>query len=138
MEGKTVILSVLMMTLFMAQIQIEAANICCPSLSARATYEACSFAPSQFIPCLPLSGCMPAKGDGTCPPGYPNGILKKSGQSDAVSDYCKLGCGLSVCGAMNTLQNTDAKEIVNGAVKQCTKACSIICHKSSLVAVTSA
>ncbi|CAH2048047.1 unnamed protein product [Thlaspi arvense] len=137
MEGKTVILSVLIMTLIMAQIQVDA-KICCPSESARIAYELCLGAyGGSSMTCLPMIGCKDVA-ENTCPPGYPNGILKNSAQGDAVNEYCKLGCAFSVCGAVTTLQNSDANEIWDGAVEQCTNACSTICNKGFLTAVKSA
>ncbi|CAH2048048.1 unnamed protein product [Thlaspi arvense] len=133
MEGRTVILSALIMTLVMARIQVEA-KICCPSASAKALYDICIRA-FYGRTCLPKSGC---KDEDPCPPGYPYDILKSSAQGDAVNEYCKLGCDFSMCGVMTTLQNSGANEIVNGAVVQCTKACSTICNKGSLTAVKSA
>ncbi|KAL0712067.1 hypothetical protein Bca4012_019045 [Brassica carinata] len=65
----------------------------------------------------------------TCPPGYPYTAVRNSG--DIVNEYCKLGCATSVCGALTTLQDSDASEIVNGAVAQCTNACANFCTKGS-------
>ncbi|CAA7041570.1 unnamed protein product [Microthlaspi erraticum] len=138
MEGKTMILSVVMVILLMAQIQGqgEEPKVCCPRENARYLYEKCKER-SSWSQCLPFTGCRVASGD-TCPPGYPYDILKKTAQGDAVNEYCKLGCGFSVCGALTTLQNSDASEIVSDAVEQCTKACSTICNKGSLAAAKSA
>ncbi|KAF8047172.1 hypothetical protein N665_3163s0005 [Sinapis alba] len=135
MEGKTVILSVLIMSLVMAQNQVEAAKSCCPSITARNTYNVCRFTGSSRQTCARLSGCTIVSGT-TCPQGYPHDILENSG--DAVNEYCKLGCASSVCGALTTLQNSDASEIVNGAVAQCTNACSNFCTKGSAKAVETA
>ncbi|KAF5186943.1 Thionin-2.2 [Thalictrum thalictroides] len=56
-------------------------------------------------------------------------ILGNSG----INEYCKLGCASSVCEAISTLQISDAgEEVVNGAVEQCTEACSAFCTKGSL------
>ncbi|XP_010470237.1 PREDICTED: thionin isoform X4 [Camelina sativa] len=126
MEGKTVILNVLIMSLVMTQIQVEAKS-CCPSTTARNIYNACRLGGASRPVCASLSGCIvvPAK----CPSGYHHDILQNSGE--AVNEYCKLGCVSSVCGAMNTLQSSDVNEIVNGAVAQCTKACSTLCTMGS-------
>ncbi|CAA7041568.1 unnamed protein product [Microthlaspi erraticum] len=133
MEGKTVTLSVVIMTLVMAQIQVEAAKICCPTEATRNAFNVCTYSGFRTPSCVVLSGCTYGS-ENSCPPGYPNDILKKSGQGDAVNEYCKLACAFSACGALTTLQNSDAIEIVNGAVEQCTKACSTICNKGSLAA----
>ncbi|KAJ4882645.1 putative thionin-2.4 [Raphanus sativus] len=130
MEGKNVILSVLIMSLVMAQNQVEAKS-CCPNTTARNTYNVCRLPGTPRPICASISGCKIVSG--TCPPGYTNEILENSG--DAVSEYCKLGCAFSVCGALSTLQNSDASEIVNRAVAQCTNACSNICTKRSVNAV---
>ncbi|XP_010470234.1 PREDICTED: thionin isoform X1 [Camelina sativa] len=126
MEGKTVILNVLIMSLVMTQIQVEAKS-CCPSTTARNIYNACRLGGASRPVCASLSGCIvvPAK----CPSGYHHDILQNSG--DAVNEYCKLGCTYSVCAAMETLQSSDASEIVSGAVAQCAKACSTFCAKGS-------
>ncbi|CAH2048050.1 unnamed protein product [Thlaspi arvense] len=136
MEGRTVVFSVVIMTLVLVQIQVDA-KLCCPSESAQNHFKSCALVGIPYTTCLVMSGCKSVSGD-ICPPGYPNGILKHSAQGDAVNEYCKLGCAFSVCGAMNTLQNSDANEFVNGAVEQCTKACSTLCNKGSLTAVKSA
>uniref|UniRef100_A0A1J3DJ99 Putative thionin-2.4 n=1 Tax=Noccaea caerulescens TaxID=107243 RepID=A0A1J3DJ99_NOCCA len=139
MEGKTMVLSVVIVTLFMAQILVEAQEpkVCCPRENARWFYDTCRESTS-WVTCLPMSGCIAVATGDICPPNYPYDMLKKPGQGDAVNEYCKLGCGFSACGALITLQNSDANEIVNGAVEQCTKACATICNKGSLAAVQNA
>nr|AAB33005.1 crambin precursor=thionin variant Thi2Ca3 [Crambe abyssinica, seeds, Peptide Partial, 133 aa] [Crambe hispanica subsp. abyssinica] len=133
MEGKTVILSVLIMTLVMAQNQVEAKS-CCPTMAARIQYNACRALGTPRPVCAALSGCKIL--DVTkCPPDYRYDILKSS---DALNEYCKLGCASSVCGALANLQNSDASEIVNGAVVQCNNACSSFCTKGSANAVGTA
>ncbi|XP_010454551.1 PREDICTED: thionin isoform X2 [Camelina sativa] len=122
MEGKTLILSVFVMSLFMAQIQVEAKS-CCPNTTARNCYNVCRLTGASRETCAKLCGCKIV--EGPCPPG-PRGILENS-----VSEYCKLGCASSVCGTLTTLENSDASEIVNGAVVPCTEACSELCTKRS-------
>lgn len=73
MEGKSVILSLLIMSLVMVQIQVEA-RVCCPSQQSRNAYTACRIAFSRSI-CLPASGCLEISGN-VCPSGYPNDILE--------------------------------------------------------------
>ncbi|KAL1200952.1 putative thionin-2.4 [Cardamine amara subsp. amara] len=65
-----------------------------------------------------------------CPSDFPKDNLQILG--DAVNEYCKLGCESSVCGALTTLQNSGASEIMSGAVEQCTKSCSVLCSKGSI------
>ncbi|EOA24931.1 hypothetical protein CARUB_v10018222mg [Capsella rubella] len=134
MEGKTVILSALIMSLVMAQIHVEAKS-CCPNTTARNCYNACRFPGAPRPVCASLCGCQ-IVGGSTCPSGYTQDILENSG--NAVNEYCKLGCASSVCGALTTLHNSDASEIVNGAAVQCTKACSELCTKGSSNAVETA
>lgn len=134
MEGKTLIVSVLIMSLFMAQNQVDA-NICCPSIQARTFYNACLFAVGSPSSCIRNSSCLDIS-ESTCPRGYTNDILENTG--DAVTEYCKLGCVSSVCGALTILQNSDASEIVNGEVEKCTMACSTVCTKGSMNAVENA
>ncbi|KAH0933542.1 hypothetical protein BRARA_C02750 [Brassica rapa] len=134
MEGKTVILGVIIMSLVMAQNQVEA-KICCPRTIDRNIYNACRLTGASMTNCANLSGCKIVSGT-TCPPGYTHDILQNYG--DAVNEYCKLGCASSVCGALTTLKNSDASEIVKGAVSQCTNACSNFCTKGSAKAVETA
>ncbi|XP_010470232.1 PREDICTED: thionin-like [Camelina sativa] len=136
MDGKTVILSVLIMSLVIAQIQVEAKS-CCPSQSARNIFNVCRLGGSDQFFCASLSGCGIIGGK-TCPNGYQHDTLQRSGDAIAVNEYCKLGCASSLCGAMNTLQISDASEIVNGAVAQCAKACSTFCAKGSSTVVETA
>ncbi|XP_010415958.1 PREDICTED: thionin-2.1-like [Camelina sativa] len=131
MKGKTLIFSLLIMSLVMAQIQVEA-RTCCPSNKARNVYNICRLNRSRQK-CISVSGCQESD---TCPPGWENDILENS--DDVVNEYCKLGCETSVCGAMNTLKNSDASEIVKGALEQCAKACSTFCTKSSKATLVTA
>nr|AAB33004.1 crambin precursor=thionin variant Thi2Ca2 [Crambe abyssinica, seeds, Peptide Partial, 134 aa] [Crambe hispanica subsp. abyssinica] len=134
MEGKIVILSVLIMNLVMAHNQVEAKS-CCPTPIARKTYVVCRLTGSTIASCIKYSGCITISGT-QCPNGYPHDILGNSG--DAVNEYCKLGCASSVCGALTTLKNSDASEIVNVAVAHCTNACSNFCTKGSANAIETA
>ncbi|XP_010486761.1 PREDICTED: probable thionin-2.4 [Camelina sativa] len=132
MEGKNLIVSVLVMCLFMAQIQVDAKS-CCPSTNARNIYNVCRFGGGSRPMCASISGCQIV--NGSCPSGYTKDILENIG--DVVNKFCKLGCVSSVCGALITLQN-DASEIVNEAVKKCANACSTVCTKGSINAVETA
>nr|pir thionin variant Thi2Ca4 - Abyssinian crambe [Crambe hispanica subsp. abyssinica] len=125
MVGKTVILSVLIMSFVMAQNQVEA-NICCPNTTARSNFNVCRLPGTAEPICATDTGCIIIPG-ATCPGDYPNDVLKNSG--NAVNEYCKLGCASS--------QNSDAR-IVNGAVRQCTNACSHLCTNGSAKAVETA
>ncbi|XP_018474676.1 thionin-like [Raphanus sativus] len=139
MEGKTVILSVLIMSFVMAHNQVEA-KVCCPTKEAKLAFYQC-YLSGMRVTCAKKCGCIIA-GE-TCPPGYPYGTpgypygtFGNSG--DIVNEYCKLGCASSVCGALTTLQDSDASEIVNGAVEQCTNACANFCTKGSANSVETA
>nr|AAM62681.1 thionin Thi2.2 [Arabidopsis thaliana] len=134
MEGKTVISSLLIISLVLAQIQVEA-KICCPTKDDRSVYFVCMLSVSSQFYCLLKSKCKNTS-QTICPPGYTNDILENSG--DAVNEYCKLGCASSVCGALTTLQNFDASKVLSEAVEQCTKACSSVCTGGSTAAVKSA
>nr|ACH63221.1 thionin precursor [Rheum australe] len=129
MEGKTVILSMLLLSLVMAQFQAEAKVVCCPSVAARSRYNMCRMVPEK---CASFAGCLLVIRK--CPPGWDNfnAILEADG--DGVTKYCKLGCVSSVCGVLSTLQNSDPSKIVNGAVEECTNACSAFCIKGSIAA----
>ncbi|EOA17642.1 hypothetical protein CARUB_v10006008mg [Capsella rubella] len=133
MEGKTLIVSVLVMSLFMAQIQVDAKS-CCPTSTARNIYNTCRVVGGSRPSCAGLSGCKIV--DGSCPNGYTNENLENTG--DVVSGYCKVGCVSSVCGGLTTLQNSDASEIVNEAAGNCALACSKVCNKGSMNAVGTA
>jgi len=78
MEGKTLIVSVLIMSLFMAQNQVDA-NICCPSIQARTFYNACLFAVGSPSSCIRNSSCLDIS-ESTCPRGYTNDILENTGR----------------------------------------------------------
>ncbi|XP_010435746.1 PREDICTED: probable thionin-2.4 [Camelina sativa] len=133
MEGKTLILSVLVMSLFMAQIQVDAKS-CCPSTTARNIYNSCRFAGGSRERCSSISGCKIV--NGKCPSGYTKDILENTG--DVLNEYCNVGCVSTICGALTTLHNSDASEIVSGAVENCVMACSTICTKGSINAVETA
>ncbi|XP_010450922.1 PREDICTED: probable thionin-2.4 [Camelina sativa] len=133
MEGKTLILIVLVMTLFMAQIQVDAKS-CCPSKIARLAYNYCRLEGGNRKSCASLSRCKIVNGE--CPNGYTKDILENTG--DVVNEYCNVGCVSSICGALTTLHNSDSSEIVNGAVEKCVMACSTICTKGSINAVETA
>ncbi|XP_062083697.1 probable thionin-2.4 [Humulus lupulus] len=129
MEGKTVIMLALFLSLVLGQIQVEARKSCCPNNSARTTFNVCRFGGASQSICASLSGCQLISGS-TCPSGFTHDILENTG--DAANEYCKLGCASSVCGAITTLQNFDAGEVVNAAVEKCTMACSALCTKYSI------
>ncbi|KFK38094.1 hypothetical protein AALP_AA3G068700 [Arabis alpina] len=134
MESKTVVLSVLIMSLVMANIQVEG-FACCPTDAARDIFSECTYSGKVWTFCASLSGCQLNRYH-NCPPGYTHGILENSG--DAANEYCKLGCVSSVCGDMTTFKNSDASEIMNGAVKKCIKTCSNLCTKGSVTAFQTA
>ena len=82
MEGKSVILSLLIMSLVvMVQIKVEA-RVCCPSQQSRNAYTACLIVFSRSS-CLRASGCLEISGN-VCPSGYPNDILENSGKSELI------------------------------------------------------
>ncbi|KAF4358597.1 thionin [Cannabis sativa] len=132
MEGKTmVIVSVLLVSLVLGQIQVEA-KICCPTTPARNFFTVCRLTGSSRETCAKLSGCKIISGN-TCPDPYHHDILENNG-GDYVNEYCKLGCTSSVCDPLTTLQDSDASEVVKEAVEKCTKACFAICTKGSITA----
>nr|AAB33006.1 crambin precursor=thionin variant Thi2Ca5 [Crambe abyssinica, seeds, Peptide Partial, 118 aa] [Crambe hispanica subsp. abyssinica] len=118
------------------QNQVEA-NICCPNTTARSNFNVCRLPGTAEPICATDTGCIIIPG-ATCPGDYANNILKNSAQGNAVNEYCKWGCASSVCGALTNLQNSDAREIVNGAVRQCTNACFDFCTNGSAKAVETA
>ncbi|KAG5416277.1 hypothetical protein IGI04_003844 [Brassica rapa subsp. trilocularis] len=132
MESKTVILSVLIvMSLIMAQTQVDAKS-CCPSKASRQAFNTCRIIGTPAFACEATTGCKIVWS--SCPEGYNNhDILENS--TDTINEYCNLGCVFSACGALTTLQNSDPNALVNGAVEQCTKACSTLCTKGSMIAV---
>ncbi|XP_010450890.1 PREDICTED: probable thionin-2.4 [Camelina sativa] len=135
MEGKTLILSVLLMSLLMAQIQVDAKS-CCPSVAARNVYNVCRLAKKSREFCCQLSGCKIVKEKKCTHPPYIHEILKTTG--DDVSEFCKVGCLSSLCGALTTFQNSAASEIVNEAVEKCDMVCSTTCTKGSTNAAETA
>ncbi|EOA34022.1 hypothetical protein CARUB_v10021518mg [Capsella rubella] len=96
MEGKTFILSVFVMSLFMAKKNVQA------------------------FPFSSMSFAYLSQGN------------------DHAIEYCNVGCVSSVCGALTSLHNSDASEIVKGTVEKCANACSTICSKGSMNAVETA
>ncbi|KAL0715130.1 hypothetical protein Bca4012_064452 [Brassica carinata] len=108
MDGKTVILSVLIMRLVMAQNQV-AAETCCPNYRAINIYNLCRLPAGSMKSCAKISGCIIVPGT-ICPSGYPYPVF----------------------------ENSEASEIMNGAVAQCTNACSTFCTKGSVNAVETA
>ncbi|KAF4351402.1 probable thionin-2.4 [Cannabis sativa] len=139
MEGKTrVIVSVLLVSLVLGQIQVEAKSSCptttssCPTTTARNIYDTCRFAGGSRQFCAKLSGCIIIS-ENTCPDNYNHDILENNG-GDSVNEYCKLGCTFYVCDPLTTLQDSDASEVVKEAVEKCTKACFAICTKGSITA----
>ncbi|KAF4358596.1 hypothetical protein F8388_014367 [Cannabis sativa] len=105
MEGKTrVIVCVLLVSLVLGQIQVEAKS-CCPTTAARNIYDACRFTGGSREFCAKLSGCKIILGN-TCPDGYKHDILK----------------------------NNDASEVVKEAIEKYTKAGFAICTKGSITA----
>ncbi|CAH8332779.1 unnamed protein product [Eruca vesicaria subsp. sativa] len=132
MEGKTVILSLLIMSLLMAQNQVKA-KVCCMSKAGVENYIQCH----RVLPnCEEMTRCRTFRKTNPCKFPYPAEVPEKSG--DAVNEYCKLGCASSVCGALTTLKNSEESEIVDGAVVQCTNACANLCTKGSADAVETA
>ncbi|KAF4347339.1 hypothetical protein G4B88_026335 [Cannabis sativa] len=132
MEGKTmVIVSVLLVSLVLGQIQVEAKS-CCPTTTARNIYNACRLTGDSRKFCASISGCKIISGN-TCPDPYHHDILENNG-GDYVNEYCKLGCTSSLCDPLTTLQDSDASEVVKEAVEKCTKACFAIYTKGSITA----
>ncbi|XP_057798831.1 probable thionin-2.4 isoform X2 [Salvia miltiorrhiza] len=128
MEGKSLIMSALLVSLVLGQFEVGAAKSCCPNPKARNVFNLCSFTPggSDSV-CASLSGCKIVNGE--CPNGWNYSFLENT-----VHEYCKLGCASSVCAAITTLQNSDASEVVNEAVEKCSQACSALCTKASITA----
>ncbi|KFK38156.1 hypothetical protein AALP_AA3G076300 [Arabis alpina] len=135
MEGKRVIISAIIMSIFMAQIRVEAIQACCPTREAHKIFDKCIGGYKGYIRCASVSGCLIIE-ENNCPPGFTHAILENSG--DAVNEYCKMGCVSSVCGAMTTLKNSDESEIMNGAVEKCVKTCSTLYTKGSMAAFQTA
>ncbi|CAA7056138.1 unnamed protein product [Microthlaspi erraticum] len=127
MASKTVIVGVLIMSMVMAQTQVEA-NDCCPNAQARANFDVLKLAGVPSVTAAAASGCKLVSG--YCPPGFLYGDLQNSG--DVANAYCKLGCVSSACGAITTLQSSDKSEIVIGSLEQCAKACLTLCTKGSI------
>ncbi|XP_010431490.1 PREDICTED: thionin-2.1-like [Camelina sativa] len=101
--------------------KVTLARTCCPSNYEKNRYVLCRLVGRGRQFCISETECQESD---TCPPGWED-------LGDIVNEYCKLGCETSVCGAMNTLKNSDANEIVKGALEQCAKACTTFCTKSS-------
>ncbi|KAF8112140.1 hypothetical protein N665_0066s0018 [Sinapis alba] len=118
----------LIISLFMMQIQVEAERVCCPNNLDRKKFDLCSATGFPKSACARLSECKIFPGN-TCPSDFPANRLETS--ADAVAEYCKLGCTSSVCGPLTTFLNSGASEIGDGAVDHCVKACSTFCTNGS-------
>ena len=66
-NGMNLILAVLLLCLVIGQIHVEAKS-CCPSTTARNTYNACRFAGGSRPVCAKLSGCKIISGNKCKPP----------------------------------------------------------------------
>lgn len=79
MENKTVILSVLIvMSLIMAQTQVDAKS-CCPSKASRQAFNTCRIIGTPAFACEATTGCKIVWS--SCPEGYNNhAILENSGK----------------------------------------------------------
>lgn len=129
MEGKIVVITVLLLNLVVGQLQVEAKSRC-PSTAIRNAYSVCRLTRASKAICASICGCKIVDGP-TCPNGYTHDILQKTG-GEAANEYCKLGCASSVCSAIATLQNFDQGELVNGAVEKCVVTCSALYTKYSI------
>ncbi|KAM6542060.1 hypothetical protein CsatB_006507 [Cannabis sativa] len=97
------IVSVLLVSLVLGQIQVEA-KTCCPTTAALNFYNACRILGSSKKTCASLGGCKIISGN-TCPKNYIYETLGNNG-GDAVNEYCKLGCISSMCDPLTTLQDS--------------------------------
>jgi len=77
MEGKSVAVTLLLLSLIMGQIQVEAKS-CCPSTAARNIYNTCRFGGGTRPFCASVSGCKIV--DGNCPSGYDKSTLENTGK----------------------------------------------------------
>lgn len=78
MKGRSVVLSVLIMSIVLARIQVEA-KICCPTTTAKEAYVVCRFRGSLRAVCAFRNGCKIIDDGTSCPPGFPNDNLENSG-----------------------------------------------------------
>lgn len=79
MEGKTAILSVIIMSLLLAQIQVEAVKTCCPTTNARLIFDRCLAIGIHMILCLDTTGCKISSRP-TCPPNFPANRVDNPGK----------------------------------------------------------
>ncbi|KAF5175834.1 Thionin [Thalictrum thalictroides] len=130
MEGKTVIFSVLILSLVLAQVQVEAL-ICCQGPWGRTCYVSCSLTPfGKFGNCVSACGCVDVSGE--CPSGYPSLIsLLKNSAGASFNRYCKVGCASSVYATLQNSGQDAGEEIMKEAVEHCTNACSSFGTKGS-------
>ncbi|KFK38404.1 hypothetical protein AALP_AA3G108600 [Arabis alpina] len=126
----------LLTSMMLAHIQVDAKFCCMTKVDKQNLIKCVDQRILSPYRCVEINGCKEFRYEWNCPPGYPAAVLENSG--DIVNEYCKLGCVSSECGALTTLHNSDASEIVNGAVEQCTSACSSLCTKGSKTALEAA
>ena len=87
MEGKTVVMAVLLLSLVVGQIQVEAKS-CCPSTSARNIYNICRLKASRAT-CGKISGCKFVDKP-PCPGDFDHDILQKTGKINSFLLLCFL------------------------------------------------
>ncbi|KAI3832150.1 hypothetical protein MKX03_016689 [Papaver bracteatum] len=143
----SVIIGVLILGLFIAQVSVEARS-CCNSKDGRNCYQACVTRTGATKLCARSCGCRFTR-ENRCPSSHPWANISNSQDSDGIgyefeeqsnvvdenkiNEYCKLGCAFSVCKNINTPHDSD-----EAAVERCNDACFQLCNKNYNIAVVTA
>ncbi|KAI3961032.1 hypothetical protein MKW92_017177 [Papaver armeniacum] len=142
----TVIMSVLILGLFLAQASVEAKS-CCDSKAGRNCYVACVRRTGARKLCARDCGCLFTR-QNRCPSSHPWARISDFQNSAEVADeteeqinvadenkineYCKLGCAFSMCENVTSTQESDE------AVSRCNEACFKWCNENTNIAVVTA
>uniref|UniRef100_A0ACD5Y9D8 Uncharacterized protein n=1 Tax=Avena sativa TaxID=4498 RepID=A0ACD5Y9D8_AVESA len=125
---KSVVICVLVLSLVLEKVQVEAMKSCCKSTKARNCYNVCRFAGGSRPVCA-ICGCKIIDGS-TCPSGYSKlHLFPESGEPD-VTEYCTVGCMTSVCDHMDNVFPGKEMKI---DMELCSNACVRLCNKGASI-----
>ncbi|KAM3275645.1 hypothetical protein ACQJBY_044169 [Aegilops geniculata] len=129
---KSVIMFALILGLLVpGQIQVAEGKSCCKGNNSRNCFNVCRLRYSSPR-CSKMCGCVLTR-DSTCPREYPNLDLLPS--SADATEYCKLGCRLSVCDNVNSAELGEEMKV---GVGRCGDACGRFCNDANIASVVDA
>ncbi|MGI4573955.1 hypothetical protein ACR2WM_26975, partial [Klebsiella pneumoniae] len=131
-DMRSVIICVVILSLFVEQIQVEAKS-CCKNTIARNCYNVCRLTGPRKT-CASICGCKIISGK-KCPSDYPKfNLLPNPDEANAI-EYCKLGCTSFVCDNINTVVES---EELNDVMERCNNACYDLCTKDADITIVGA